>query len=341
MQYRSHPTSTNVGVAAVTVRAILPSMQSANHGSLNPIARETRSFHLRTGLACAILLVFSVVGSRLTAVRTPQTWNLLLAFCLCMAALMPIPIYWHDKRRPEMREAALTILWAVAVIFTLPPAVYVFGRAGMPLQDVNLMRLDSSLGISVPAIAQWAAHHALGRVISATYPLLFLFIPLALLAPALSGRWLVARQFIAANIVAYVIGLAAFALLPAVGPWYGYHLVPEPAQALCQAELLTLRAPGLFIPHTPGIVCFPSFHVIWALLSARALWTFRRFRILVAIFAAMIVLSTLTTGWHYFVDVLGGIAVSAISVWAASALRFSPKAHAQVSQNLSPAQQPL
>jgi membrane-associated phospholipid phosphatase len=41
---------------------------------------------------------------------------------------------------------------------------------------------------------------------------------------------------------------------------------------------------------------------------------FRPIRIPVALLAGMIILSTLTTGWHYFSDVLAGIAVAAISM---------------------------
>jgi membrane-associated phospholipid phosphatase len=35
--------------------------------------------------------------------------------------------------------------------------------------------------------------------------------------------------------------------------------------------------------------------------------------------SGMIVVSTVTTGWHYFVDVLGGIAVAGLSLAIANA----------------------
>ena len=66
-------------------------------------------------------------------------------------------------------------------------------------------------------------------------------------------------------------------------------------------------------------MCFPSFHVIWAVLSARALWGFRRLRIPVSMLAGLLSVSTMTTGWHYFVDVLGGLVVAEVSILAAKA----------------------
>jgi hypothetical protein len=52
-----------------------------------------------------------------------------------------------------------------------------------------------------------------------------------------------------------------------------------------------------------GIVCFPSFHVIWAVLSGWSLWSIKPLRILGAELASLVVV---TTGWHYVCDVLAG-----------------------------------
>jgi membrane-associated phospholipid phosphatase len=88
------------------------------------------------------------------------------------------------------------------------------------------------------------------------------------------------------------------------------------------ATLLALRAPGAY-RWTPGadlsIICFPSFHVIWALLSARALWGFRMLRLPIAVLTPLIILSTITTGWHYASDVLGGLLIAALAITTADA----------------------
>jgi hypothetical protein len=289
-----------------------------------PSAQATRNFHLGAGCVCAATFIFSLIGSHISAIETSSPVSLVFALLLCVGAVLPVAVYWHDKCRPEMREAILTIAWAMIVIFTLPPAVLVLGRIGTPLQDELFVRMDQALGVSVPAITAWSAQHLAGRIISATYPLLFLLIPVAIIAPAVTGRWAVARQFIIANIVAYLIGFTIFAIAPAVGPWYGFHFTPDAGQRLCQAELLALRAPGPFVPQTPGIVCCPSFHVIWAILSACALWNIRTLRIPASLLAFLIVLSTITTGWHYFTDVLAGIGVALFAQW--SALRLCASA---------------
>jgi membrane-associated phospholipid phosphatase len=74
---------------------------------------------------------------------------------------------------------------------------------------------------------------------------------------------------------------------------------------------------------TEGLITFPSFHVAWALLLT---WAFRGRRWLFAaavILNSLVVASTMTTGWHYFSDLLGGaaVALAAMALWCAYAER--------------------
>jgi membrane-associated phospholipid phosphatase len=61
-------------------------------------------------------------------------------------------------------------------------------------------------------------------------------------------------------------------------------------------------------------VCFPSFHAAWAVLAALALWSVKPLRVPAVVLASLIVISTVTTGWHYAVDTLAGVSL-AIGAW--------------------------
>lgn len=272
-------------------------------------------FHLRMLCAFLSVIIISYAGCKLTSIHT-DIGGRAIAIVAMFAMVSPLPIYWHEKGRKALREASLVVPWELlfAAIISFP--VLIAARSRMPLQDQLFGRLDLSLGIYVPAIEAWAAHHWLGRVLNISYPWLLPLLAVAGFAPALMGKMKHAREFLLANLIAFAIGLPLFALLPAVGPWYCFHLPPNPAQAACWAQLLSLRLPGPYVFHeqAAGVVCFPSFHVIWAILCGAALWGFRPIRVPVALLSGMIIISTVTTGWHYFSDVLAGIAVAAISL---------------------------
>ena len=280
-------------------------------------------FHVRMAWASAILLIISVAGCKLTETHTDLT-DRAIGVVAVLAALMALPVYWHDKKRPDLRDATLTLPWAALVAALLPFPLLIAARLRMPLQDSLLAHLDEVFGIRIPSIVSWASHHWLGSVLNRSYGALIPLLAIAFVVPALAGKLKYAQEFVSANLIAFAIATPLFALLPAVGPWFHYHVGATAEQLYCQADLLSIRLPGpyTFMSQGAGIVSFPSFHVIWAVLCARALWGFQRLRIPLALLSGMIVISTMTTGWHYFSDVLAGLIIAFVSILiAASATR--------------------
>jgi hypothetical protein len=92
------------------------------------------------------------------------------------------------------------------------------------------------------------------------------------------------------------------------------------------------------LQHT-AIVSFPSFHVILAVLSAVALNGVPRVRRWAWALATLTSISTITTGWHYGVDVLGGLAVSLAASWIAR-LAVVPEAAQDPDQLYEPLSEP-
>jgi membrane-associated phospholipid phosphatase len=126
-------------------------------------------------------------------------------------------------------------------------------------------------------------------------------------------------------VIAYAVAalttIALFALYPAAGPWTVYRFTASPEQMLVQSTLGLLKTSGPLrqnIAHC-DLVAFPSFHVAQCILTAIALWHSRWLRLPAAVLAILMCISTVTTGWHYVIDVIGGLAVAifaqAVAVW--------------------------
>jgi len=273
-------------------------------------------------LSGAALVAIAVIGCRMATISIPNAALLGPAVLARVAITLPLPAYWHEKGKTALRDAALTLPWGLFLMVALPCLVGVAGRVGMrfPLRDDLLARVDAGMGVDVRGILAWADHHWLGAVIDRSYPYLFPMLLAALLVPALTGRVRAAREFLTGNLLAFAIGMPLFALFPAVGPWYGYHFAPNPGQAVCERSMMLLRTPGPYSLQPFGVVCFPSFHVIWALLCVCALWSIRPLRIPAVLLATLVILSTLTTAWHYFADVAAGFLVAAAAIALSRAL---------------------
>lgn len=270
--------------------------------------------------ASTSLILFTIIGAKLTSTGDLGMWHVLLLLPLDMVALTIPAIWWHRQQRPDERDAALVLPWLAVMVYMLRFPVLLSARLRRPFQDALFVKADAALGVSVPGMVAWVVRHpAADLFFSLSYDALFLILPLAIFLPALIGKKKAAQEFLLANSIAFLIALPLFTLLPAIGPWAGYHYAPSSDQKLCELSLIALHQSAHFVDaHRQancGIVCFPSFHVIWAVLSAVALGSLGRVpRILSAMLAGLIVISTMTTGWHYATDVLGGVIIAIVSL---------------------------
>jgi membrane-associated phospholipid phosphatase len=267
--------------------------------------------------------VLSVIGCRLTSLSVNGLSDACWALGLFFSLFAPVPIYWHRRSNVARRDAVLTIPISLLIAFFVSIPFKVGARLHLPLRDAIFTHIDLAVGIHVGAITSWAAHHRLGHILNRTYSLLGLYMAVALIVPALFGKR-ESKRLLWANVIALTIGVVAFSLSPAIRPWYGEHFMPTVIQQGIQEQMFALRSANTFsfsiLNDNFGIVSFPSFHTVWAIFAASALWGFRYLRVPLVLLSTSIVLSTLTTGWHYLVDVLAGIVLAALSLVAAQAL---------------------
>lgn len=201
--------------------------------------------------------------------------------------------------------------------------------AGTPLNtalaDSWLMTCDSAMGIDLPAIVQWmAAHPGLKAMFDAAYPSVMLSTLLALIVLGLDSHQHRLQEFVLQFMIAGLLTTLVYFLLPAAGPFASYGYEPRPDQQRFLDHFYALRSGDLKVvslSSLEGLITFPSFHTSWALLLA---WGFRHSRWLcipMLILNLMVVVSTLTTGWHYGTDVVGGVVVAAIAACTTHQLR--------------------
>lgn len=297
-----------IGVAGLSTRAWL-------HVLAHP------GFNLQMAYAGIAVLLIATAGCVLTSVHVPDAGTLALGFGAIAVVTLPVALFLQEKKKFYLCESLLTIVWAFFFTLMLGYPVTVAARLGMniPLQDLRFEQWDRWLGIDVLSIQAWSFTHWLGEAVNTSYLMLFPFMQIAVLLPIFMGKLKCAQRFVAANLVAFSIGLPIFALLPGVAPWFIEHYTNAPGAELCkQVVLLAIRQPGPYLYRYPaGAICLPSFHAIWAILSVQALWGFRYLRIPAFLFGTVIVFSTVTTGNHYVVDVIAGIVIALASMWIA------------------------
>ena len=297
------------------------------------LKEESLKFHMWMGAIVALLIAADLLLAGLVHYSGVEKIIISIPVVLAVVAIVALPLVvicweWRRKWFRTSLDLSSTAIWALTVWILIGPLLQIAARSPAPLVDRTLAQIDCQL-IQTVVVVRWL--HDFPRLVTASQAAYESLWPLAISAlflPTLCGHTRDVRHYLVAVSISILFTLSLFALWPAIGPWTTEALKPGEMQAAIESYLSALKTHS--VPNGPEltrIVAFPSFHTTLAILSARALRRIRSLRAFSTILCVAICLSTVATGWHYVIDVFGGIAVATISeVLAWWALRTQPLA---------------
>ena len=216
--------------------------------------------------------------------------------------------------------------------FTAVSSIFIFALFPLPnpLIAPALIRADAVLGYDWPAVVAWLAQYpGLAQVLGWIYHSSLVQIFLTIVVLATLSRATDLHRFLLVGMLTLVLAVAIWWVVPSVGP-SAFHTIPEahrqatglyftPAYGQYLLKLVEV-GPGRISPEViTGVVAFPSYHMIMALM---VVWYTRATPIFLPALAVntAMVPATLTHGGHHLVDLFAGLAVFAFAVWIANRL---------------------
>jgi hypothetical protein len=272
----------------------------------------------------AVVGLAAVAGALMVAFRIGLEPTGLIPLGATLAVLTGIGAFYSHTGRSD-RLADFAHFGALQIAFSSVAAMlsYSSTAVALPLTDVWLDAADRALGFNWLAWFDWVkAHPAVDAAFALAY---FTLIPQALLCClvlGLTGRRRENGELIWAMIAGSAVTIFLAALLPAAGTLVHYGLLDR-GEAFHWAHYAALRAGTLReidLLDVKGLTTFPSFHTTLALLLTYAV---RRLPVMLAVYAplnAVLIASVFTMGGHYLVDVIGGVAIAGLAIWAARRL---------------------
>jgi hypothetical protein len=224
-----------------------------------------------------------------------------------------ITLLYHFSGRSAAiaRAAHWTVLWLFFVnAGTL--LTYIAATCGGTLHDTTLASIDRALRFDWPGWAEFLAPHpAMRFVLWLAYSSPFLQIVITIFWLARTELDGYNYELLTNNIISLLVTTAIFSMYPAFG-------VRTSGRALELSTLVTLRAgtPAAFdLSHLQGLISFPSYHTVLAVLLTYA---HRRSQLLLPIAAinAVMLVSIPTFGGHYLVDMIAGAVVALVAIGA-------------------------
>ena len=234
-------------------------------------------------------------------------------------SLLILPYLFYKQFRPDPRIVSLLESLVFIILFTqlMVVASFLFASLNFSLIDNALVFIDSLFIYPFPSIVMWFRAHPEWDIFFAFIYNSFLYqFPLVIFYFSARGKVLLLQRFVMQFMIASCLTALLSGIFPALGPYVFYGYTPSPALGEALNKLLEIRQGIVNISVQAGIVTFPSFHVIMALIY---IYTFRGERtfvfIPIVLLNLLLIFSCLPIGQHYFADLLGAIPVFVLTIW--------------------------
>jgi hypothetical protein len=295
-------------------RAALPQLSSAS--TTDPLTLTKRPLErqwipeLAPALGAACLVVVALTWNLSTTIHWEVSLPILL---LPSAALAGCIISAYYSRLQSVNEVFFYLtLYYIFVLFSIQLTYHCIA-VGYPLQDAALSRADAAIGFDWLSWANFiTAHPLLLRVTNWSYssyawqPLVI--IPLLAILKPRKGN----PELFLSLLLAMALTLIITTFVPAIGPADALGFRPAPAPVI---RALHASPTAQALKYT-GVVTFPSFHTIMAILFTFACRGIRFLFPAALCLNVTMLISVPHSGDHYLVDMIAGtiVALTAINV---------------------------
>jgi len=271
----------------------------------------------------------------------------------CGAVILAVGLAYRWSGR-DQKIALAAIAAGLFILFTIVGAAlnYLLIPVGAERIDPLLIRLDGLVGYSWPGLVGWASEHpALGTLLRWTYVSSLPQFVIVILTLGMTGRQAQLHAFLLTGVLAATLTMAFWLAFPSSGPSAYFAIPVETAERLGMVvgpdygvelnRVMTQGAQRLSPQDALGLIAFPSFHTVMALM---AVWFTRSIR---GLFPVFVVINTLMLpailihGGHHLIDLFGGLAAFLISVWLARSVLARVSDTRQRPEPAAPAEQGL
>jgi hypothetical protein len=240
--------------------------------------------------------------------------------------------YYYARVRPNPAFAMMCLGLLQVLLFSAIGSVlsYLLAREGGQFWDATFMAWDKSAGLD------WLSFvRAMDRLPWLTVPLYWAYVSLIPQVVALvlllgfSGQPRPLRRFMLAAMLCGAITILASPFFPSVSAYvylglgqaqfHHIDVMPGYAQVMDVTALRTGTMTRIILPQMQGIIAFPSYHAGLAAVIFWSWWSSGRglLRWPGCIAAAATIISAPIHGGHYFVDVVAGLGIAAVSILVA------------------------
>ena len=317
--------------------------------SKDTTCRHNLSIAWSTVAFIVFVVVLWLLVSRLRPILSQDFW---LPF-LYMAGLLAcsrVFRFIHTRVREDINpianamrivcERSALAIHASLFCFTLFAGVLVFSylsaSLGWPLRDSELAAVDKWMGFDwIEFLRITNSSSNIGYSLTLAYKSTAVQMFLLSIFLSLAGKRERLSEVLALLAITALATVLINMAIPAAGAYAFYSPSREMFSHFSQLagmwhyevllQLRTLPTPVLDFAKVEGLVTFPSFHTVLAIITTYGTRDHKYLFLPVACLNAAVIVSTLPEGGHHLIDVIAGVAIAVGSIVLLPTLRMSSK----------------
>ena len=290
----------------------------------------------------ALMLIVGLLGIVLIGLNhfhfhyTVPHWNFvrLLAF----GQLFLVFIFWSLYVRKQSPRSS-TFLWGLGLYFWtyLTVTTLTQGVQGTPFRPIDpyLVKADFWFHVNTPVLMAWTHTHAFIYKVfyQVYYSLIYELIIIPVIFICFNGRRALTIFFIAV-LTTFIIGAMIYYFFPTMAPSGVFHSHYFSKQQSATSLAFFNVHHRITVTETDGgLIAFPSFHVIWAIILTYCCKSKKYFFYPLVIYNLILITATVFLGWHYLMDVFGAGIIALIGLYSAEKVFALQKKNQVISQS--------
>jgi membrane-associated phospholipid phosphatase len=179
--------------------------------------------------------------------------------------------------------------------------------------DMYIVRFESKLNINMVRILEWTnTYPGFKDLLNVIYNSIHYQMSIIPLVIIVSGRFYLLREYYFLLLVTAIIGFAFYYFFPTTAP---ASIISSslfsPEQTATGYKFNQIHNHINPTTKEGGLIALPSFHTIWAIFCVYLLKEWMIPCIILLVINVLLITSCVLLGWHYPIDILGGLILAA------------------------------
>ncbi|RUR17759.1 phosphatase PAP2 family protein [Legionella sp. km535] len=261
------------------------------------------------GLSFCVLLInhflFKFPGNNFFPEGTP-----VLALILCINYLGLFVYFGAHSKASRSGKELLYFFFVMCLIALATNAVQLTPFSPI---DIYIVQFESKLNINMVSILEWTNNYQWFKlmltIIYSSIHYQMSIIPLLIIA---SGKFYLLRDYYFLLLVTVIIGFTFYYFFPTTAPasiLSSSLFLPE--QIATGYKFNQIHNHINPTTNEGGLIALPSFHTVWAIFCVYLLKEWMLPCAILLIINVLLIISCVLLGWHYPIDIFGGLILAA------------------------------